>query len=177
MTETNEPNFFDLEYINSPSVSFNTAKDYLLKYFIVLNNGNHAMLQENGTYQVFNEETINKVYLKRLPKVLKDHYLTKNLVIRKITYELNKETLYGNYLNLCPKMKHQYKEYSSFPENTKSCVNEFLTFIKEIIVGNNNDSFLYVLKWVSNMVKGNKNDSCIYLKGIQGLGKSTFTDF
>ena len=34
---------------------------YLLKYFIVLSNGNHAMLKPDGTYEIMKDEIINKL--------------------------------------------------------------------------------------------------------------------
>ena len=32
------------------------------------------------------------------------------------------------------------------------------------------------MDWISNMLKGNKKDACIYLKGGQGIGKSTMSN-
>ena len=169
---------FDLNYINSSALSFDEAKEYLLKYFIVLQGGNHAMLQKNGQYKVMKKEIITDLYLNRISKELKDFYLKKNYCIRELTYELNKDVLYDDYLNLCPRMMHEYIPYKeNFDEETKKKVKIMLTFIKEIINNNNVESFDFVIRWLSNMVKGNKNNSCIYLKGIQGLGKSSFTDF
>lgn len=169
---------FNLNYINSTSVSFDEAKEYLLKYFVVLSNGNHAMLKGDGTYDVMKDEILSKLYLKRVSKELKEYYQTKNYVIRELTYELNRETLYDNYLNLCPKMKHTYLPYEeSFSTSTKKGVALMLSFIKEVIVNNHDASNDFIIKWLSNMIKGNKNNSCVYLKGIQGIGKSSFTDF
>ena len=168
---------FDLKHINKKSLSFDDAKEYLLKYFIVLNNGDHAMLRKDGTYNIMNKMIINDTYLKRIPKVLRDYYNYENLTVREITYELNKETLYENYLNMCPKMKHKYIPYDSFEPMIKENVKKMCQFIKEIINNNSEEAFQFVMKWLSNMVKGKKNNSCIYLKGIQGIGKSSFTDF
>ena len=36
---------------------------------------------------------------------------------------------------------------------------------------------LFYKLWMSNMARGNKNQSVLYLKGEEGIGKSTFTDF
>ena len=168
---------FDLKYINSNSLSFDEAKEYLLKYFIVLNNGGHAMLRKDGTYNIMTKKIIDDTYLNRVPKNLKKFYNTENYTVREIAYELNKDTLYENYLNMCPKMKHKYIPYDSFEPMIKENVNKMCQFIKEIINNNSEDAFQFIMKWLSNMVKGNKNESCIYLKGIQGIGKSSFTEF
>ena len=78
---------FDLNHINSTAISFNDAKEYLLKYFIVLSNGNHAMLKPDGTYEIMKDEIINKLYLKRISKELREFYRTKNYTIRDLTFE------------------------------------------------------------------------------------------
>eukprot|EP01040_Poterioochromonas_malhamensis_P006082 gene6082-6544_t len=53
-----------------------------------------------------------------------------------------------------------------------------LKFLKEVWVDNNEEAYKYVLKWFSNVIKGNKNKSILYVKcTVQGVGKSTFTDF
>ena len=114
---------FDLNYINSSALSFDEAKEYLLKYFIVLQGGNHAMLQKNGQYKVMKKEIITDLYLNRISKELKDFYLKKNYCIRELTYELNKDVLYDDYLNLCPRMMHEYIPYKeNFDEETKKKV-------------------------------------------------------
>ena len=52
----------------------------------------------------------------------------------------------------------------------------FLSYIKEVLCSNNEEHYIYILKWISNMIKGEKNDSLLYLKGVQGIGKSTLTE-
>lgn len=159
------------------------AYNYIKKYFIPLTNGTHAILSKDGTdkYHIIDDITLNKVYFGRINGKLKHYYFKEYTKLRTLTCKLNKETLYDNYLNICPKMKYNYEphklQYSDFDEKTKSGVNKMLKFIKEVINNDNEECFNYTMKWIANMVQGNKNDSCIYLKGIQGLGKSTLPEF
>ena len=52
-----------------------------------------------------------------------------------------------------------------------------LAFMKEVWCDGNEKLLQYLLKWFSNLLKGNKNQSILYVKPIEGVGKSTFTDF
>jgi hypothetical protein len=156
----------------------NSAKAYLTQYFIPLTNGQHGMLQSDGSYEILDEQVIRKVYFKRMSKELNKFYFEEYTSIRILTNELNKEPLYENYLNMCPKLMHTYTSYKDFDDASKLSVNLMLSFIREVICNNKTDSYDHLVKWLSNMVKGNKNNSCIYLKSaVQGIGKSTLTTF
>ena len=175
---------FNIDTVNKLSNELpSMARQYIEKYFIPLTNGNHAILNksESDKYHIIDDTTLSKVYFKRINETLKKYYFTEYTKLRTITCELNKETLYGNYLNICPKMKFkfepQFKQYKDYDDNIKAGVNKMLKFIKEVINNDNEECFKYTMKWIANMVQGNKNDSCIYLKGIQGLGKSTLPEF
>src|ERR1700722_10542656 len=50
-------------------------------------------------------------------------------------------------------------------------------YIKEVLCSNKDDSYKFLLKWLSNMVRGNRNESALYLKGPQGVGKLTLLEF
>lgn len=51
------------------------------------------------------------------------------------------------------------------------------SYVMEVLASNNKQSFDYILKWYSNVIKGKKNQSALYLKGHEGIGKSTMSDF
>ena len=174
---------FNLARINT--LTKQDAKEYIKKYFIPLGNGNHAVLvnQNSDKYIVLDDATVKKVYFNRMKEYYK-FYFEEHNVIKTLTCELNKPTFYGDYLNVCPKLKYQYdaeecygKYDENFDEETKEGVNKMLKFIKEVINNNNEEHYKFLIKWIANMVQGNKNKSCIYLKGAQGLGKSTLVDF
>ena len=68
-----------------------------------------------------------------MSKELTKFYTEQFYKVKNITYELGKELMFGNYLNLCPKIKHEYKPFETFDESVKSSMNLMLNFIKDII--------------------------------------------
>ena len=72
---------------------------------------------------------------------------------------------------------HEYsKKYSEYSVETQG-KNIMFDFVKLIWSNNDDKVNQFLLKWLANMVKGNKNSSCIYVKGDEGIGKSTLVDF
>ena len=108
---------------------------------------------------------------------LNKYYFKEYLSLRTIVYELSKPTLYDDKLNLCRQFMHQPKVYNTFSSDTKKKVGTMLDYIKEVLCSNSVPQYEYLLKWFAQMSKGGKNDSILYLKGGQGIGKSTITTF
>jgi hypothetical protein len=152
------------------------VQNYVKQYFIPLNNGNHAVYV-NSQFEVMEQAVVMKTYFKRMHESVSKWYFTKYLELRSITYELNKPLMYDNKLNLCPTFKHNAKPYDSFSDDIKAKVDIMLNYIYEILADSNQDQYTYLLLWIANMLKGNKNDSCLYLRGSQGIGKSTLFCF
>jgi hypothetical protein len=166
---------FNFEIIKS--LTFIEQKEYIRKHFIPLNNGNHVVLGDNDTYEIFDQATIKKVYFNRLNTDINKYYFTEYTELRNIVCILNKPQIFENKFNICPAIKSIYKPYEEHNENDKIGVQIFLNYIKEVLASDNEECYIYLLKWIANMLKGNKNDSCIYFKGAQGIGKSTLSDF
>ena len=59
----------------------------------------------------------------------------------------------------------------------KKSVEYVLDFLKEVWASYSDLQFDFIVKWLANMARGGKNQSVLYLRGEQGIGKSTFTDF
>ncbi len=150
---------FSLEKIKT--LSQIEAKAYLIKYFVPLSNGNHAMLI-NGKYEVKEDNEVKKAYLNRISKELYNYYFKEYTQIKTITYKLNQPTFFDDKINLCPKMKHNYKPFKEFSKDICSKVQIGLNFISEIRCTDNKESFEFILKWMANTIQGNKNNSCIY---------------
>ena len=167
-------NNFNLAF--AKNLSNSEAKTYITKYFVPLSSGGHAFLA-NNKYNLIDDKIVKSTYFNRLSKEINQYYFKEFSDIKTIVYKLNKPTFYENNINLCPNLKHVYKPYKLFDDATKQNVDKFLNFIKDIICSNNNESFEFVIKWFANMIRGNKNTSCIYLKGGQGIGKSTLPQF
>ena len=69
-------------------------------------------------------------------------------------------------------------KYNFLPKVDETLIKPFLDFILEVICDSNNEAYIYVLKWISYIVQnpGVKTKTAIVLKGLQGIGKGTFTD-
>ena len=152
------------------------AKAYVSKYFVPLTNGNHAMLI-NDKYVIQEDKVIKSTYFKRMPKELSTFYFQEHTGIKEVKYKINAPTFFDNYLNLCPKMKHEYKSYNEFSDEIKTKVDIMTSYIKEVLCANRDDVYNFIMKWLANMIKGNKNTSCLYFRGPQGVGKSTLAVF
>jgi hypothetical protein len=170
---------FNLSTCNQLSVS--DAKSYITKYFFPLSSGQHVYVSyddaEKPQYEIKEDNIVKSVYFNRLPKVIQTYYFKEYDQIRTLTCELNKPFIYGNYINTCPSLMHTIKEYSTYSNEIKLKVEMMLNFVKEIWASGNENQFKFIIKWFSNMSRGGKNQSVLYLRGEQGIGKSTFTDF
>jgi len=109
--------------------------------------------------------------------IISKWYFTQYKDLHTITYELNKDVISKGKLNLCPQMKHEYKPYKDFDEKTKKRVNYMLNYVLEVLASGHKDQYEYILKWFAYMVKGFKNRAILYLRGGQGVGKSTLFEF
>lgn len=168
---------FNLEHV-ADNLSLTDGKKYLEKYIVPLTNGNHILLGPNGTMKFYNKATLKDVYFNRISKELNNYYFYSYKKLRTLTCEFGQPRFYENYINTCPSMLHDKESYENFHSQTQQGVDIMLKFIKEVICGDQQDSYDFVVKWIANMLQGNKNSSCLYLKSaVQGIGKSTLTEF
>jgi len=151
------------------------AKLYITKYFVPLTDGNHAML-EDGKYIIKDDTEIKKTYFNRMSKELQKYYFTEFTQIKKVVYELKKPQFFDDKINLCPSMKYVYKPDYKPDTKTKNGLDFLLNYYFEVLCSSNKECYDFLLKWIAFMVKGGKNKSCLYLKGIQGIGKSTISE-
>ena len=94
-------NTFSFEQLDNLNIV--DQKVYLTTFFIPLSNVSHCFLN-NGVYEMITDEVINKVYLKRVGKKLKEYYTEEYRIIRNPVYEINKPIFYENKINLCPQL-------------------------------------------------------------------------
>ena len=151
------------------------AKEYVGKFFYPLTNGEHALIQ-NGKIEIVPKETMRDVNLKRFPDVIKIWYETETIP-KQLICDITLPQIGDTFINRAPNMFKKLKSYESFSKKTTDAVDKMLEFIKEVWCDNNVGQLKYLLKWHSNLLKGKKNSSIIYVKSIEGVGKSTFTDF
>ena len=183
---------FDFKQLSPKIKTLKQCLEYLKKYFVPLVDGNHAVL-ENGNYVIKDQPTVKKVYFDRMPKYkaggdgddeddskafdFSVWYFKKYTDLRSITYELNKDVLFDDKINLCPRLRNKYQSFESFSKATQSKVSVMLNYINEVLANGNKPVYSYLLQWLAFLVKGNKNDSILYLKSKQGFGKSTLLEF
>ena len=82
-----------------------------------------------------------------------------------------------------PNNKDIFSIFQGYKYNTVDNINidvisKYLNLIHEVIADNNDDIYNYLLNWISYIIQnpGKKTETAIILKGLQGIGKNTFTD-
>ena len=177
-TNIKEFDFVELKnlYANGQRKDFLDAKEYIDKLFIPLTNGTHALL-ENEEIIILSKETLNEVYLSRFQKEIKNYYKTETIP-KKLICDITKPQIGDKFINVAKQLKHEYKKFDTFSDEIKSRVQIMLLYIKTVWANENEKVYDYLLNWFSNMIKPNcRNKTCLFLKGDQGIGKSTFIEF
>jgi hypothetical protein len=153
------------------------CKQYILSHFCPTTDGQHVFYEINDSKpEIVQEQTFNTVYLARFPKELQKWYKTETIP-RKLISDIHKPGSGPNFVNLAGRKKHEYVPYDTFSTKTKQNVKFMHDFIKDIWANNNQIVYDYLIKWLANMIQGNKNQACIYVKGEEGIGKSTVPNF
>jgi hypothetical protein len=78
--------------------------------------------------------------------------------------------------DLYPKPRRM-KDFDIDLQNNQESLDTWLEFHKNVLCGGNEEMHRYILKWEANLFNGVRNTTVLYLKGGQGIGKSTYTDF
>lgn len=165
----------DYVFNNKGEIDIDTTKEYIKKFFIPLTNGNHIFVQ-CGKAELIDTETLKRVYFNRMHKKMNTFYFNEYIEIKEPVCEIGKPFLFDDKVNMIGKFKHKKSPYINFPEEVRSSVDKVLKLIKEVWANNNEKVYTYIVKWFANMIQGNKNQTIPYLKGIQGIGKSTITE-
>lgn len=161
------------------SVISEETKAYIDQYFFVCSNG--AYLVWDPVKQVFVEhrkETIDQLYFNRMPSEVKQWFHTGNKKIYTMVCDFDTPRIdrVNNQINTFLGFKHEYKPFNSFDADVQNAVDFFLEFIKDIICSGSQECFEYIMKWLAVIAHKKRNSSLLYLKGIEGIGKSTFSD-
>jgi len=122
--------------------------------------------------------TIKDVYFSKMSDEINFWFFRENTKLYETIIDVNKPRIDGNKINLFPGFLHTtIKPFNQYSKKTQERVQLFLSYIREVLCSSNEEHYKYFLKWTADMCKGYKNDSCLYLKGPEGIGKSTFPDF
>lgn len=164
--------------IDVPNIS--KCEDLIKQYFFPMKNGSH-FIWDNQRFEHLSKDTVKDVYFNRLPKEINEWYFKKYYNLYEAISDIHKPLIQNNgrvrQINLCSGVKwKQTKKYVDFPVEVKKKVDIFLTYMKEVVSGNDDKTYQYLLKWYSNVCKGKKNDTLLYNKGPEGIGKSTIME-
>lgn len=149
---------------------------YISKFFHPMKDGNHILI-EDGKPSVHSQEVIKKTYFARLGKAANEYYFHQNPDIKRIVCKIGEPIMVGDDINVCPQFKHTCKPYLEFDAKSRAGVDRMLRYILEVWADSKKDVHKYLIDWFANMCRGNKNISILYCKSIQGVGKSTLTEF
>ncbi|KAH0803548.1 Poxvirus D5 protein [Histomonas meleagridis] len=69
-------------------------------------------------------------------------------------------------------------KYKVLDNINESVIAEYLRLIHDVIADSNEEIYNYILNWISFIIQnpGIKTETALVLKGLQGVGKNTFTD-
>lgn len=164
--------------------NFDDIKEYIHKYIILSLNGDFYHRMSKKWIQLSSEQ-LNTLYLSKFPKEVREWFKSENSRKHKIVSlvelpsGINKINRNGKdyyFLNTFSGFMHQIKPYDEYTDEIKSKVDIFLKYIFDVLADGNKESYDYIIKWYANMCKGNKNDTILYLKGPEGIGKSSMTE-
>jgi len=171
-------------YENSPTIGKGklTRTDptsfvnYLDKSVFTMDNGTYCVYI-NDSFKMYDHKQFTDLYLRKFPDEVSKWYVKDNLKLFSFVLSPSADKIIGDKINLFKGIKSTQKKYDSFSSKTKMLCQRMLDHIKNIICGGSDDQYNYLLKWLKNMVTFVKNPTIAYLKSIQGVGKSIFTDF
>ena len=155
--------------------------EYVKQYIYPMNNGVYYLyVPSNNTFEYYEFETIKRCYLNKLDKSVNNYFSYEYSKLFKAINDINKPIIDNIKLeiNLCSGFL--YKNVEPFEDADDKAIDSLrpmLQYINEVLANDSEEVHQYLIKWLANMCQGNKNDSCLYLKGIEGIGKSTLTDF
>lgn len=163
---------------DGPLKDLQDAKNYILKFFYPLTNG-MIMFVDEGVKKMISIDVFKNTYAQRFGKDLSKWFSQETTSIYGITVDTQKPFICNDNLNIFHGFKHKNEtKYIDCSEEAKAGAQMMLSFIHDVWCNANNDSYNYVLDWLSNMIKGHKNNTILYLKSfVEGIGKSTVTQF
>jgi len=146
------------------------TKEYIKTRIYPLLNGQHIH-RSDGKYAIIEKHTLNDIFLDRLPKDVKTWYHSERNDLKNIDSWVD-ETTKADTINLFPGFIH---EKTTSVDTTP--IQPYLDFILQTICNDNMDQYAHVINWLASTIQGKKNHCALYLKGAEGIGKSTFVDF
>ena len=152
------------------------CKKYITDHIFPIRGGSYLVF-EDGQPVNYEREDIKGTYFNKLNKTLSQWFFTEYRGLFTVVCEINQPMLYENKINMCPLFMHPQKPYAEYPDEVKSKVDLWLSYMLDVLANGRKDALDYILKCYSMIVKGQKIDSCLYFRSPEGCGKSKNTDF
>ena len=156
------------------------GKQYIQEFVFFGSCGNY-FVKHNNRFKIYNKSTITSLYFDRWPPMIKKWFCHNSEDMHTVVNKIGKEPFFieddEKKINIAQPFLHTPKPYKSFSEETRSHVDLFLSYIKEVLASDVEESYVYILKWLAYMAQGHKNDSILYMKSPEGTGKSTLCEF
>ena len=91
------------------------------------------------------------------------------LMIKGVKFNSNDPDIFSTF---------QGYKYKILDTVNESLIVEFLKLIHDVICEGNDELYKYVIGWIASLIQkpGIKNETALILKGLQGIGKNTFTN-
>lgn len=171
-------NLYNTDKIDKPNSDFKNTKIYLIGYIFPLKSGDY-LLNEESSLTIINTEVMNRTFFTRIPKDILLWFKTQYYCLYNQVCIPRQQFVLGSNINTFQPYKHnQDMKYNECSKESKDGVKIVLNFFKEIWCDDDDESYNYILNWISNVVQGNKNETVLLLKSItEGIGKSTGTTF
>lgn len=162
-----------------PLTDYKACKEYYMQYvYPTLQNEYYVWFGVAQEFVVYDKTTFFDVFTAKVNDIITKWMKKENRKFYSIVSDSTLPRVIGNKLNMSKGLLHKAnKKYKDYDENIKKKVDIFIKFMLDVLCSGNDESLKYILKWLAYMCRGKKNKSCLYLKGPQGIGKSTFLDF
>lgn len=181
----NQNEKFDLKYCHSlgkeviirgkVEYDIEEMKKYFSKFIYSLNTAEY-LLKEGLKTRIYTKQQLKQLCLDPLPKPMSEWFFKQCLDRYEVICDPKKPKLGPDFINVFGGFRHERRAYKSYPEEIKQKVELFLTYMKETLASGKEANYNFMLKWYANAVQLNKNQSVLYLKGPEGIGKSTITE-
>ena len=176
---------------NDKYETFKKVIDYIQSYYYETSKGDYYFLEVsyNEKKKCYDDDIIlidSKAFKAEVLNKIDDDYiqdkLKKNDKVFRLASDLFKPRVYERdglyYINICKGFLHKkYKHYDEYSDEIKEKVQIILKMIKEVSCDEDEEIYLAYEKYLAQLCRGIKTGGCIYKKGIEGIGKSSETDF
>jgi len=157
----------------------------LSKVVRYIEDGKGCYLQKvyDGMLKTYRIKYITRAAMKEtLQEIIITKEKKKRTAYNVLLEHLSKLTIQGVRFH-CPDDENIYSLFHGYKYNIKethdeSIIKAYIDFIKEVICNNKDNINEYILNWIAYIVQnpGKRTNTALVLKGLQGIGKGTFTD-